>query len=476
MASLPYTLYGTVYDTDGTTVLASIKVTARNERSNETITTSSASNGQYSLNAANFTSGYADGDIISVFVIYSNYEDYEEHVIVETSGGALINLVLVEIPASDQLRYFSVQDFFDFHGLTVGEENAPSSKEVAKVGIMVEGEIDEKCGTRFNDGSIEVELDDCDSTTGWNGSTDAVAVAVTTTAGEFKTRTGALDLGKSGVSQAFFSYNKSTLTSRVFTDKVVACWVYLKSLSTLAAAGAAVTIKYGSSGSNYYSKAFYKSDLVADWNLLFFNKSDREVGTTGVPVDSAMTYFEVYFTNTAASDVVTSGDFILDNVFLVDENHFSDEYLSVNMRNQEDFFLKKIPVDRMVRFLINKADENESPVWAELIEDDNEIKVDKDTGRVRIVDLTSLLSEGRQIYPLPGSKQVRATYIFGKTNVPRDVKKLSILMTAKDLMQSSVSKALMRGQDSFKTEHYNVFDKQIESILSRYRRLDFLNV
>lgn len=476
MAAFPYILYGIVYDTDSTTALASIKITARNERTNEAISNDTNSSGEYSLDAANFTSGYSDDDIVTLYVIYTNKEGYEEHTIVAGQGGANIDLTLVEVPASDQLRYFTVQDFFDFHHFTIGGENVPLTNEVVAVGVGVEEEIDNMCSTRFSDGAIEISVNDCDATTGWTTSTDAVAIAVTTTIADYRTRTGALDLGKSGATQAYFYYRNSALGAKDFRNRYVACWVYMASLSTLAATGEAVTLRYGSDTSNYYSKPFYKGDLVAGWNLLYFKLDDDEVVKTSNPVDSACTYFEVYFTNTAATDTVTAGTFILDNVFLIHEDHFIQEYFDTKNNRQWDYYLTKQPVDRLIQFWINRAQENQAPSWDELRSSDNEIKLDKQTGRVRLVDTTTSLEEGRRVFPLPGVRQVRATYIFGARKVPKDIRKLAILMTTRDFMHSAVSKALMRGQDSFTSEHFTVLDNQINRILSRYRAWDMFNV
>ena len=71
-SNFPFVIAGTVFDTDTTTALASVKVTARNERSNKTISIISNSLGEYQLDAANFSGGYNDGDAVTVFVLYIN--------------------------------------------------------------------------------------------------------------------------------------------------------------------------------------------------------------------------------------------------------------------------------------------------------------------------------------------------------------------------------------------------------------------
>ena len=342
---------------------------------------------------------------------------------------------------------------------------------------MVETEMDNSLGTRFSSGAIEIEVDDCDATTGWSGSTDTVSIAVTTTVADYRTRTGALDLGKSGTTEAFFHYEKSTLTQRSFSNRVLCLFVSLDSLSKLRADanGSAILVRYGTDSSNYYEKTFYKDDLITGYNLLFFKLTDREVTKTGAPTDSNMQYFRIRFDTTATSDTVTGGAFILDNIFLANEEHFVDEFLDTRDDFHRNYFLSKLPVDRMIRFLINRAAEGFAPVFSELKESDNEIKISADTGRVRIVDVTSTVTDGTRIFPQEGNKQVRATYLAGHVNVPGDIKKLAILMTARDLGKGTVVRSLVEGRDTATRDTYTVLDKQIDNIMIRYRNVSMYN-
>lgn len=479
--AFPYPMTGIVYDTNGTTVLASVRVSARNERTNKTLSINTDSLGVYVIDAANFTDGYSNGDTITLSVIYTNLERQIEHII-DTSrgGGSGLDLTLIEVPASDALRYFTVQDFYDFHNLTAIQEDAPTATDVVKVGSMVEEEIDNMCSTRFSDGTIETEVDDCDATTGWSGSTDAVAVAVSTDDADYRTKTGALDLGKSGTTQAFFQYEKSSLTSRDFRNKYIALWVKIDSLTGLRTVdnGSAIQLRYGSSSTDYYEKTYYFNELVTGWNLLFFKSDDREVTETGSANDGAMTYFRLRFDTAASSTTFTAGTIVMDNIFLVHRDHFIDEYIDVKHDPQWDYYIAKRPIDRMVRFLVNRAEEGNAASWDELTEKDNELKIDFNTGRVRVADVTSATDDLTSIFPTPGAQHVRATYIFGKTTVPRDIKKLAILMTSKDLMKSNMAKALFGGRSESRAvaDSFGIWDTQIEMILSRYRNLDMVMV
>ena len=255
-------------------------------------------------------------------------------------------------------------------------------------------------------------------------------------------------------------------------------WVYLSATSALRAVdnGSAIRLRYGSSGSNYYQKTFYRDELITGWNLLYFKAGDREVTETGSVNDDSMTYFQIRFDNTAASDTVTAGTFIMDNLFLVHKDHFIEEYLDTKSAIQWDYFLAKTPVDRLVRFQVNRAIEGNAPSWDELTEKDSEVNVDERTGRVRIIDLTATDATVINVFPEAGARQVRAAYIFGKTEVPLDIQELAILMTSKKLMRATLSKAVFGGRYEFRPDDFSGWDKDIEMILIRYRSLDMIMV
>ena len=62
----PYTIYGTVLDDDGVTPRSGVSLNMKNLTTGETITGITNSLGQFSMNCADFTSGYSDGDYVLV--------------------------------------------------------------------------------------------------------------------------------------------------------------------------------------------------------------------------------------------------------------------------------------------------------------------------------------------------------------------------------------------------------------------------
>jgi len=465
----PYPISGTCYDTNGSTVLANVSIKARNETTNELYPTSiiTDSNGRYSINAGNFTAkGYNNGDIITIWVIYTNYEDYVEHII-DTSVGYKqnLNLTLEIVPGSPNLKYITVGEFYDFFNLssTSTADNFLSTNTVVNMGVNVEKEIDSKLNTIF--GFTLNELDRCDATTGWSASTDASAIAVTSTADEFKSRPSALDLGKSGATEALSWYRKTLSTQYDFNDNIIMVWLYLTNTTGLATSGTSVRLKFGSDSSNYYYKDFYLADVATGWNLLYF---DIDIAlTTGNPVSTQCDTLEIYFTTTAATTTVTAGNWIMDSWRLVHDRFFNDEYIDAK-KLQEDFFLEHKPVKELVYFAINTSEEDSTPSWTELTVDDDEIELDKETGRIRINDSDN--------YPEEGSQQTRAIYLVGNPSVPQDIKKLAMLMLARDIIQSTVGRALLKGNNEFTPSSFTVFDTQIDSIMANYRRFQMTNV
>lgn len=167
MPSPSFVLGVTVYDTDGSTAMADVRVTIRNESNNELQTLDTNASGEAVFNLANFDSDFSIGDVITAAVIYRNYEAYESYTVVSTTGGTTLTLTLEAISIT-QLRYCSVQDVFNYFNLVPYEtdsENGVKAQQVSSIGIGVEQEIDSKCNTKFddNDGAYYSETEYLDT-------------------------------------------------------------------------------------------------------------------------------------------------------------------------------------------------------------------------------------------------------------------------------------------------------------------------
>ena len=167
-----YLIYGTLYDTDGTTPIANATVRGRNESTSNTISTTTDANGNYILDFGNITGGWSDGDILTAYVIYTNYEDTES-VTTGISVGYSTNkdLTLVEVADNTSIDYCTVQDVYDeLDGKTSSDI---STDRIIRAIQRAEGLIDLKTDTSFKSITVTDEVHTGDRYT-LETSTDAI--------------------------------------------------------------------------------------------------------------------------------------------------------------------------------------------------------------------------------------------------------------------------------------------------------------
>jgi len=145
MASL-YAIWGVLYDTDGTTAIANATVKIRNESTNNTLTETTDANGGYVFNCGNFADGWTNGDLITIYAIYTNYSASHTVTIDTTTypGEIEQNLTLTAITEA-ALRYFTPQEFldtFDLNSYDNDTEHGIKLNTIIKVGQAIESEID----------------------------------------------------------------------------------------------------------------------------------------------------------------------------------------------------------------------------------------------------------------------------------------------------------------------------------------------
>ena len=90
----PFPLYGYVVFTNGTTVGAGANVTFMNMDTGEVIYDDTSTSGWYMDDAANFPSGYADGQTIAYSTVFGEYTNTTSHVIDVAVGYNRMNIVL----------------------------------------------------------------------------------------------------------------------------------------------------------------------------------------------------------------------------------------------------------------------------------------------------------------------------------------------------------------------------------------------
>ena len=493
MPGTPNTIGVTVKDTDGTTVLENIQVRIRNENTNETPSNShfTDSAGQVFFQLANksiLDSGWTVGDILSISVSYKNTEKVIS-ITLEDNGGSLHELILVAITVAPSLRYFTVQEFLDYHGLSTDDvdgQNGIKPETIVKMGEGVEKHIERITRRTWDDNSgnnyqvtnefyeaglsqkmwwikrtpivsiqrFEVnvnlpgedpdfqnimfqELDDCDATTDWSASTDGV-ITLNTTNGEFNEGTGALNITKTGGTVDNVTFSKTLSSQFDFTNSVFKLDFFVEDQSELTSAGSTqVEIRVGNDASNYYSKTF---DNIAQGNWISlsiaFDSSDSSASTTGTPDATSVDYVAIKITYASSATTVAAGDMRLDNI------RFNEE---------------------------------------------NDLDINLEIGRVAIAthsDFRNDLTVGHFFqhfitFPEPGLNQVRITYEHGQS-VPSDIKRLAILMTARGLGSQMLGALNMKVSEASglnsSLQNLNNYDKEINDIIENRRFAQIENV
>lgn len=108
MSGTPYGVYGKVYDSDGTTILANVRVSLLNANTNDSLTMDTNAQGEFSFDMANLSNGYADGHEISIYTSYGRYYDEEIHT-VDTSTGIWNQDLTIEHALATAVRYCTIE-------------------------------------------------------------------------------------------------------------------------------------------------------------------------------------------------------------------------------------------------------------------------------------------------------------------------------------------------------------------------------
>ena len=428
MPGNPHVFAVRVYDTDGTTLFSSsVRVTIRNESTNEKQELNTNASSEAVFNLSNFTSGWTGGDRISYFVLYQGYQATASKIVQDT-GGTQVNLTLVALPVTPSLRYFTPQEWLDYFQISVYDEdnsNGVKPETIVKVGQMAEQRIDDLTYRKWDNNSgdyysytdeyhlvqarqtvfylkntivnsisrfevninitsqkeewrniMYLSLDNCDATTNWSASTDGT-ITLNTTNDEVNEGTGCLNITKTGTAGDNVTFSKTLSETFDFTRSDFKLDFYCEDITELVATGStAVEIRIGSDSSNYYSFVFDRTKIgAAAWSTLnlIFDSDSSDASTTGTPDATACDYVAIKITYASSATTVSAGDMRLD-------------YIRFN--NQED------------------------------------LNINLNTGRVEITGASTF-------FPSSGKDQIRVSYKQGVSTVDESIKLLAILMTGK---------------------------------------------
>lgn len=161
MPGVPLIIYGQI--TESGSGVNTITVKCRNESTNDVGTTYTDSSGLYLFDlsdSVNFPSGWTDGDQVTVYTIYSNFEGSSTITIALPVYGYLTNTALSAVTDSELIYYCTVQDVYD-------ELDAKTSTDISVARVVnaiqrAEGLIDTKTGTSFKSVTVTNETHTAD--------------------------------------------------------------------------------------------------------------------------------------------------------------------------------------------------------------------------------------------------------------------------------------------------------------------------
>lgn len=156
--SLPLLIYGQVKESG--TGVDSITVKCRNNTTNQRLTATTDSNGLFLFDLSNMSSGWANGQQITIYTIYKDFGGQETVTIALPLYGYQQDIALEAVSDSELIDYCSVQDVYDeLDGKTSSEISA---ERVVNAIQRAEGLIDTKTGTSFKAITVEDEVHSAD--------------------------------------------------------------------------------------------------------------------------------------------------------------------------------------------------------------------------------------------------------------------------------------------------------------------------
>lgn len=202
-------------------------------------------------------------------------------------------------------------------------------------------------------------------------------------------------------------------------------------------------------GSTAVSTASYTSDL-----------DDGTVTLSGVASGSVLSADYDYsdIPDSMVQQMISSSDSLIDTETGRTFGTASTiEYMDVDY-NQDTFFLKYYPITALTRVERNISAPTEAEDWEECtIGIGNDFIANSDDlaiGRLRFID----------DFPYPGLDYLRATYTYGYSSTPLLVQELSILLTVRQMVDSTIYKSIVTGQDNYSPARLNEINDRIEEL------------
>ncbi len=209
------------------------------------------------------------------------------------------------------------------------------------------------------------------------------------------------------------------------------------------------------------SLIFYTNSGIVSTSAYSLNLNDGTI--TGYTASSGLTLSSDYnygdLPDSMIQQMISSSDSLIDTETgrSFANNTSNIEYLNVE-ENQNVFFLKNYPIITLSSVEINTVESVDPPAWDTLTgglgNDYLANPEDLEIGRIRFIDN----------FPIKGYDQIRVTYDYGYTTTPPLVKELSILLTLRNMANSTVYKSIFKGYDNFTPVKLTEIENRIEEL------------
>ena len=160
-----------------------------------------------------------------------------------------------------------------------------------------------------------------------------------------------------------------------------------------------------------------------------------------------------------------NGDYYSPSVM---EGGESPELHDVRFASQRDYFTRFRPINSVTTFQKNNNGEGQSTDFETLTAANNDISINKPTGRVRIIDSGEI--------PEIGAEHVKITYTFGRATPPQDIKELAIMMTGRKMVQAAFIKSRILRLEDTTTSDISEFTNFRTRIIRRYKNIYFAGI
>lgn len=190
------------------------------------------------------------------------------------------------------------------------------------------------------------ELELFDSTSGWVYSTDAEAVELDLVT--YKEGTSSFKVGKSGITQNYFSYENVNSSSKDLTNKLVYFNIYMEDTLTIQKLSY-LKVLLGENESNCLQFSIDASTLQVGWNELYLNPNIATL--IGSPILTNIIFKKFIFEMLDSNTVIANENILLDYMILTEVRDYKGDmikFLHGNIDDNSNFLINYIPLSKEV--------------------------------------------------------------------------------------------------------------------------------